>query len=112
MIVWDVENNWRSIIRAQRDRMWASALDDYQRVARYENTGRPEMNWTDEELSVVERHWFNIKKHATNKLAADAVREDAKRLGLVRLMKFDETNLNSHFRASGRANVKRKPGKK
>jgi hypothetical protein len=106
--IWDLENDWRSSIRAQRGMMWAVATEDFQRIARYENSGRPPMNWTREEQALIDGHWFNVRRHRTNALAAAAVRDEAKRLGIARLTDVDETNLNGHFGASGRGMVRRK----
>lgn len=108
VIIWDVENNWRSDVRAQRGLMWASATEDFQHVARYDASGRPPMNWTDQERAVIDAHWFNVRRHATNTLAAAAICRDAKRLGLSRLMKVKAYHLNGHFGASGRGLVRRK----
>jgi hypothetical protein len=108
VVIRDLENGWRSDIQKQRDMMWATATEDFQRVARYENSGRPPMNWTREEQALIDAHWFNVKRHETNKIAATAIRNEADELGLVRLRDVDETNLNGHFGASGRGMVRRK----
>jgi hypothetical protein len=79
VIIWELQNDWRSNVQAQRDKMWTDATEDYQRVARYDRAGRPSMNWSEAELALVDRHWFNVRKHETNRLAAEAVREGAKR---------------------------------
>lgn len=106
--IWDVENDWHSDNRAQRGMMWASATEDFQRVARYDATGRPPMNWTEKERAVIDAHWFNVRRHETNTLAAAAICRDAKRLGLPRLAKVKAYHLNGHFGASGRGLVRRK----
>ncbi len=66
------------------------------------------MNWTEQERALIERHWFNIKQHRTNTIAAEAIRKDAKRLGLPRLTDVVAWNLNGHFGASGRSVLRRK----
>ncbi len=108
VVIHDIDNGWRSDVPTQRDKMWESATDDFQRVARYESAGRPAMNWTEQERALIERHWFNTKQHRTNALAAEAIRKDAKRLGLARLTDVVAWNLNGHFGASGRAVLRRK----
>lgn len=107
----ELENGWRSSVQAQRDMILLDAIDDLRRVVRAERSGRPEIEWTDEETALVERHWFNTKRHAKNDLAAEAICAEAKRLKLPRLTTVKAYDLRNHFGASGRADMKRKPGK-
>ncbi len=109
VIVWDLENGWRSKTKSQMRMMLAQAEDDFQNVARYAGAGQPPKNWNDAEKALVEQHWPNIRRHRTNGLAVDAIRKDAKRLGLTRLTQVEDYDIRNHFGPSGRALVKRKP---
>lgn len=106
--IWELSTGLRSDRRKSRDRMFSAALDDIARANRGETGGRPASEYSDDQMDVMRRHWFDMR-HRTNDDAVAAIQAEARKRKLPKLGNITKQIIGKKtlLGPSGRARLKR-----
>lgn len=100
-VIWEIASDRRTDTRKSRDALIRDTRDDISKANRAEESGRPPVQYSHEQMECLRRHWFDMR-HPTNLLAKRAIEAEARERKIPRIATMSTQSIYALLGKSGR----------